>query len=174
MAQVDVNGDGILPLPFLFVDLRSECTLIYYIGRADWVWVGNHGEVYTSINQRGSDVDLRPIWLPAKQTSSGEGSGVISRDQINFGKIFQHDEFTTYPNYTARGLDYSITGNWTNLCKACTIEYENKGCPPSCNQDDLYYPLELIRNNGGGGARVKADGAQYCDMRGAGSGLSPK
>ncbi|KAH8688824.1 SGNH hydrolase-type esterase domain-containing protein [Talaromyces proteolyticus] len=135
----DVNG-------IRFVDINGD-------GRADWAWVSNTGQIYTSINQRGSDLSYHPVWLPTLLTHQGTGQGgpnVTDRSHVLLGnvinKTFTAD--TNFPKYDAQGVDY-------------TTIFES--------EDKLSLHAHVLGNSGIGGARTKGDGVHYCDMRGSGT-----
>jgi len=56
-------------------------------GRADFLYIGNNGNVNTIINQRGWGKGILPDWIPVGITHLGQGETNIARN-IKFGRIF--------------------------------------------------------------------------------------
>jgi hypothetical protein len=110
------------------------------------------------INQRGWDQGYAPYWVSAGVTHSGGGTGVTDRSQVVFGKVMNHQEYVTFPNYDAVGADYTTAFNSTSA----------PGPSPF-----FYYSINVnlwVNGGAGGGSRQKGDGDRYCDMKGIGSG----
>ncbi|KAK8047725.1 hypothetical protein PG996_015789 [Apiospora saccharicola] len=52
--------------------------------RADWMYIGDQGQVESWINQRGSGVGIVPDWASAGQTHAGVGRG----SEIRLGRVY--------------------------------------------------------------------------------------
>ena len=55
--------------------------------RADWMYIGDQGEVDTVINQRGYGLGIKPYWWDAGRTHRGMGTAGAGA-QIRFGRVF--------------------------------------------------------------------------------------
>lgn len=55
--------------------------------RSDWMWIGDHGDVDTWINQRGWGTGIVPDWTHSGITHAGQATSGV-RKQIKFGRIY--------------------------------------------------------------------------------------
>ncbi|KAF2788837.1 carbohydrate esterase family 3 protein [Melanomma pulvis-pyrius CBS 109.77] len=114
--------------------------------RADWVYVFPDGHTRILINHRGTKADgagLKPAWVEASSAHPGFGKDV-GLDYIKFGRVFG-------------------TGKQDMIKVVETSDSVVGG------QIITSYSFQAYQNTGGGGRKLRGDGARYCDMYGKGN-----
>lgn len=80
-------------------------------GRADFLYIGNNGNVNTIINQRGWGTGIQPDWIPVGITHQGQADVNIARN-IKFGRIFGSGKLDYI--YLKEEKDYYDVRVWEN------------------------------------------------------------
>jgi hypothetical protein len=145
------TGNGMDISGVRFEDINGD-------GRDDWLWVSDDGGATTTWTNarscaRGVPGDgLNVAWRQAftGDANSGPthagGFGSGARERIHFARIFGEP---MAPGLLGR-LDYVVMQH----------------VPEGTNQHR--FNIQVYKNVGSGGTRVRADGVKYCDMRGTG------